>query len=297
MPLALDDYRTLVDLDRPFTPEARPAAPDEFDDVSRDLLTLLAADPASAQRDATDPRALVRALLTVRAPGPLPPAAGRLLAALLAGERAQRPTVEATALPTIAAHHPGTGYPAAAGTALWRGDITTLRADAIVNAANSALLGCFQPAHRCIDNVIHAAAGPRLRDDCHTVMSLQGRAEPTGSAKITRGYHLPAPYVLHTVGPIVDGRLRPEHAAGLAAAYRSCLDLAASVGRIRTVAFCGISTGVFGYPRPAAARVALATVADWLDTYPGRLDRIVFDVFSADDLHVYQQALTDWDQP
>jgi len=303
--LQLDAYRRLIDLDLPFTPTAAPAAPETFDDLTRGLLGLLATDPAAGRlgvtaeqvrraADSSQGRALLRALLTVRDPGPLPAAATPLLDALLAGERTHRPSVDVGALHTIAQQHPGTGYPAATATVLWHGDITTLSADAIVNAANSTLLGCFQPAHRCIDNVIHAAAGTYLRDDCDTIVTAQDAPEATGSAKITRGYHLPAPYVLHTVGPVVDGPLRPRHEAALAAAYRSCLDLAAAAGRIRTVAFCSVSTGVFGYPKPPAARVALASVAAWLEEHAGRLDRVIFDVFSADDLHTYRQELTEW---
>ncbi|MFI5844507.1 protein-ADP-ribose hydrolase [Catenuloplanes sp. NPDC051500] len=265
--MRLDDYRHLVDLDRPFTPAAGPARPAEFGA----LVARLTGGPD---------RERLRALLTVREPGPLPDDAHRALDALLGGERAGRPHVDARELPTI----DGT-------VALWQGDITTLRADAIVNAANSALLGCFQPSHRCVDNVIHAAAGPRLRADCHTIMTAQGTPEPSGGAKITRGYHLPARYVLHTVGPIVDGPLTPAHEAVLASSYRSCLDLAAAAGDIRTVAFCAISTGLFGFPKAAAARIALGTTAAWLAAHPGVLDRVVFDVFSADDLAVYKEAL------
>jgi O-acetyl-ADP-ribose deacetylase (regulator of RNase III) len=303
--LPLDDYRKLIDLDQRFTPSAAPAAPEMFGDLTHGLLDLLATDPAASLFGVTaeqvrsaggtgQGRALLRALLTVRGPGPLPAGTAPLLDALLAGERAQSPSIDVSALPSIAEQHPGTGYPAAAATVLWQGDITTLGADAIVNAANSALLGCFQPTHRCIDNVIHACAGPRLRDDCDTIVAAQGAPEVTGSAKISRGYHLLAPYVLHTVGPIVDGPLQRSHEAALASTYRSCLDLAAAVGRIRTVAFCSISTGVFGYPKLPAAREALAAVATWLDEHPGCLDRVVFDVFSTEDLHTYRQALTEW---
>ena len=264
--MRLDDYRTAVDLDRPFHPTAAPADPAEFDDLTRGLLDLLIQElPFDTVPHS---RGALRALLTVRPAGPLPPAAEPLMDALLGGERQQRPTVDVGTLPTIAERYPGTRYPAAATTVLWRGDITALAADAIVNAANSSLLGCFQPAHRCVDNLIHAAAGPRLRADCHTIMTIQGHAEPTGGAKITRGYHLPARYVLHTVGPVVDRPLDTHHEAALAAVYRSCLDLAAETGAIRTVAFCAVSTGLFGYPAAAAAQVALPTVAAWLAEHP-----------------------------
>ncbi|KUL25676.1 protein-ADP-ribose hydrolase [Actinoplanes awajinensis] len=264
--LGLDDYRQLIDLDRPFRPAAEPAAPGR----SGELIARLRA------RD----REHLRSLLTVRAPGPLPHTEAAVLDALLGGERARRPAVDAAALPTV----DGTRV-------IWLGDITTLRVDAVVNAANSALLGCFRPSHRCVDNVIHAAAGPRLRADCHTIMSAQGGPEPTGAAKVTRGYHLPARYVLHTVGPIVDGVLGGAHREALASSYRQCLDLAEAVGDIRSVAFCAVSTGLFGFPKAAAARIALTTTADWLAEHPGVLDRVVFDVFSPDDLAVYQEEL------
>jgi O-acetyl-ADP-ribose deacetylase (regulator of RNase III) len=305
--LPLAGYRHLIGLDRPFIPAASPAAPEAFDDLIRGLLFVLGADPAAARLGVTadqvraaatgQARALLRALMTIRDPGPLPSAAVPLLDALLGGEQAERASVDAAALATIGRQHPGTRYPAADTAVLWRGDITTLGVDAIVNAANSGLLGCFQPAHRCVDNVIHAAAGHRLREDCHTIVTAQHGPEPTGTAKVTRGYHLPARYVLHTVGPIVERALTAHHEAALSASYRSCLDLAAAVDDIRTVAFCSISTGLFGYPKAQAARVALSTVAAWLADHPGRLDRVVLDVYDSDDLHTYQHALTTWEHP
>ncbi|MFE9356201.1 protein-ADP-ribose hydrolase [Streptomyces olivaceoviridis] len=300
--LPLAAYRAAIDLEEPFRsttgrdPAARPAA------LVREALDLLADDPAARRAglrsgcadrlDDPAARRLLRAVLTVREPEPLPAGTARVLDALLAGERLARPSVDAASLPTLRDTHPHTGYRAADRTALWQGDITTLRADAIVNAANSALLGCFAPMHPCVDNAIHSAAGPRLRADCHTIMTRQRHPEPTGTAKITRGYHLPARYVLHTVGPIVDGPPHKGHEQALAASYRSCLDLAADIDGLRTVAFCGVSTGVFGYPRTPAARTALATVADWLDRHPGRLDRVVFVVYADDDHAAYTRALT-----
>lgn len=288
--LPLADYRAAIALDEPFRPSVPAAPADRLDEQVRSALGLLATDPTAARLglrdladlDATTARRVLRALLTVRAPGPLPEGAVEAVDAVLGAERALQPTVSARQLPTIAPESP---------VSLWRGDITTLAADAIVNAANSALLGCFQPLHACIDNAIHNAAGPRLRDDCATVMTLQGSPEPTGTAKITRGYHLPARYVLHTVGPVIDGRPSASDAEALASSYRSCLDLAAEVETVRTLAFCAVSTGVFGYPKEEAAPVALRTVTEWLDTRPGRFDRIVFTVFGADDETAYRRAL------
>ncbi len=171
---------------------------------------------------------------------------------------------------------------------LWRGDITRLNADAIVNAANSDMEGCFHPLHACIDNAIHTAAGPRLRQDCHDFMQMQGEQERTGAAKITRAYNLPSKYVLHTVGPIVNGPLTEKHKELLASCYSSCLDLAAQLEEIRTLAFCCISTGVFGYPKEEAARTAISAVRRWNERHPGRFDRIIFNVFTEEDHEIYQ---------
>ncbi|MFD7878097.1 protein-ADP-ribose hydrolase [Streptomyces sp. NPDC059766] len=305
--LPLHAYGTAIALDEPFRPFAGHAPATRPADQVREALDLLGDEPmalragwrpgAAHRLGDAAARRLLRAVLTVRQPDPLPAGAARVLDALLAGERLARATTDAASLPTVRDMFPGTTYAAADRTALWQGDITALDADAIVNAANSALLGCFAPMHPCVDNAIHAVAGPRLRADCHTVMSLQGHPEPTGTAKITRGYHLPARYVLHTVGPIVDGRLLPEHRRALAASYRACLDLAAEAAGVRTVAFCGISTGVFGYPRTPAARTALDTVSDWLDRHPARLDRVIFNVYADDDRAAYVRALTEGIQP
>ncbi|MGW5653832.1 protein-ADP-ribose hydrolase [Streptomyces humi] len=302
-PLPLTAYRDAVRLDEPFRPTAPPATPDQIPSLTRTALRLLEKEDAAAWTTTHGPdldwmtdeaaRRLLRTALTVRAPAPLSPETTAALDALLAGESRQRPGIRPSTLPTVAETHPDTTYPAADRTILWRGDITTLAADAIVNAANDALLGCFVPMHPCVDNAIHAAAGPRLREDCDTIMSLQGTREPTGTAKITRGYHLPARHVLHTVGPVVDGPLRPGHEEALARAYRSCLDLAADTGTIRTLGLCAISTGVFGYPKAQAARLALRTVADWLTARPGRLDLIVFTVFTDEDHALYRQALAE----
>ncbi|MEU3781096.1 protein-ADP-ribose hydrolase [Streptomyces sp900129855] len=300
--LPLAAHRSAVALDEPFRPTAPPATTARLDAHVRSALHLLSADPAVSRlglradslrhlADAGTSRRMLRALLTVRDPGPLPEGADRELDALLGAERRLRPTVSARELPTIAEEFHGATVRAPAEAVLWRGDITTLAADAVVNAANSRLLGCFRPLHPCIDNALHNAAGPQLRDDCHTIITAQGAPEPTGTAKITRGYHLPARYVLHTVGPVVQGRPRAQDAQALASAYRACLDLAAEVETIRTLAFCAVSTGVFGYPKEEAAPVALHTVADWIAAHPGRFDRVVFTVFEDADERAYRHAL------
>lgn len=174
---------------------------------------------------------------------------------------------------------------------MWRGDITTLAVDAIVNAANSGMTGCWAPLHYCIDNAIHTFAGMQLRLECDRIMKAQGHLEPTGQAKLTPGYNLPARYILHTVGPIVDGALTPQHEVELASCYESCLALAAE-NHLESVAFCCISTGVFCFPNHRAAEIAAQTVRDFLakDT---SVKRVVFNVFKDLDLAIYEELLTE----
>ena len=172
---------------------------------------------------------------------------------------------------------------------LWQGDITRLKVDAIVNAANSQMLGCFQPLHNCIDNCIHTKSGIQLRLKCNQIMKAQGHAEPTGKAKITPAYNLPCKYVLHTVGPIVSGSLTRKHEDLLASCYRSCLDLAAESG-VESIAFCCISTGVFMFPNQRAAEIAVATVKDYLREHDG-IEKVVFNVFRDMDLEIYDRLL------
>ena len=175
---------------------------------------------------------------------------------------------------------------------LWRGDITCLEIDAIVNAANAQLLGCFQPLHSCIDNAIHSAAGVQLRDDCNTIMQLQGHTEATGNAKITRAYNLPSKYVIHTVGPIIETTPSSNQAKLLADCYISCLKLASQISSIRSIAFCCISTGIFGYPQDQAARLAVDTVLDWLRNNDHNLSRVIFNVFLEKDYNIYHKILS-----
>ncbi len=172
---------------------------------------------------------------------------------------------------------------------LWQGDITTLRCDAIVNAANSRLLGCFQPCHSCIDNMIHTMSGVQLRLACHEIMRKQGHEEPAGRAKITPGFNLPCRYVLHTVGPIVEGLLTPMHEELLSSCYSSCLELAQENG-IGSIAFCCISTGVFMFPPQRAAEIAVATVRKWLEE-TGSGMKVIFNVFRDTDREIYDRLL------
>jgi O-acetyl-ADP-ribose deacetylase (regulator of RNase III) len=204
----------------------------------------------------------------------------RVQDAYLSGLIAENGIVDAEAL-TPAASDPR--------LALWRGDITTLKIDAIVNAANSRMEGCWQPCHACIDNCIHTFAGVQLRLRCHELMAEQGHGEPTGTAKLTPGYNLPAKYVLHTVGPIVEPPPTERDCGLLASCYTSCLKLASETG-CRGVAFCCISTGVFRFPKEKAAEIAVRTVKE----YMGRgtaVERVVFNVFTPEDEAIYRQLL------
>ena len=173
--------------------------------------------------------------------------------------------------------------------ALWQGDITLLGADAIVNAANNALLGCFIPHHKCIDNAIHSRAGVQVRLDCSKIMGLQGEPEPAGCAKITLGYNLPAKYIIHTVGPMVGLSPSDENGRVLRNCYVSSLNLAKEMG-LKSIAFCCISTGIFGYPNDEAAEIAVGAVKSWL-LETGYDMRVIFDVYLDKDLAIYRDIL------
>ena len=172
---------------------------------------------------------------------------------------------------------------------LWQGDITTLKCDGIVNAANSQMLGCFCPNHGCIDNAIHTFAGVQLRQECAEIMKAQGHDELTGEAKITHAYKLPCKYVLHTVGPIVYGKLTAEHERLLESCYRSCLALADKNG-LESLAFCCISTGEFHFPNERAAEIAIRTIQDYKRQTESRI-KVIFNVFKEHDYEIYARLL------
>lgn len=172
---------------------------------------------------------------------------------------------------------------------LWQGDITTLAVDAIVNAANSQLLGCFAPNHYCIDNAIHTFSGVQLRLACNRIMQAQGHEEETGTAKITPGFNLPAKHVLHTVGPIVSGPLTERHERQLASCYKSCLALADASG-CKSIAFCCVSTGVFRFPNRRAAEIAVQTVDAYTQETASTID-VIFNVWKELDHAIYRALL------
>ena len=248
------------------------------------LTTLLLAERGRGSDDLpADAQAqwdLFRALANTRPPMP---ASDELIARqddLLQGIRAYRGVTHLEAIPPQGPDE---------RLRLWRGDITTLAVDAIVNAANSQMLGCFVPGHHCIDNAIHTFAGLQLRLECARLMEAQGYPEPTGMAKVTGAYNLPSRHVIHTVGPIAEGRDTAVDRALLANCYTACLDAAADRG-CASVAFCCISTGVFDFPPEAAAEVAVATVRAWLAEH-AEPPTVVFNVFSADDEQIYRRLL------
>ena len=175
------------------------------------------------------------------------------------------------------------------GLYIWQGDITTLKCDAIVNAANSGMTGCYIPNHRCIDNAIHTFAGVELRLACDELMEQQGYPEPTGQAKITPAFNLPCRYVLHTVGPIISGRVTKEDKELLASCYRSCLGLAAENG-LESVAFCCISTGEFHFPNEQAAQIAVESVKQFMNRKTS-VKKVIFNVFKDFDKAIYEKLL------
>lgn len=215
---------------------------------------------------------LLRSLMNVRPPKPLSQEFLHIQDAYLTEENHKKQITSLTDL-----------TPIRNGIYLWRGDITTLKIDAIVNAANDALLGCFVPCHGCIDNAIHSAAGVQLRLTCHKIMNEQGQAEPTGRAKITPAFNLPCRYVLHTVGPIIHGPLTQDDCELLA----SCLELAA-IHQLKSIAFCCISTGEFHFPNEIAAQIAIETVQDYQKKNPFEME-VIFNVFKETDYEIYKR--------
>lgn len=173
---------------------------------------------------------------------------------------------------------------------LWQGDITRLKVGAIVNAANSGMTGCYQPCHNCIDNCIHTYAGIQLRNFCAELMEKQGYEEPTGQAKITPGFNLPCDYVIHTVGPIVQGMLTHHHEELLRSCYESCLKIA-DENKVESIAFCCISTGVFMFPNRRAAEIAVQTVKEHKQTTGSQI-KVIFNVFKDTDLEIYKGLLS-----
>ena len=230
--------------------------------------------PADSERQ----KILLRGLMNVRRPSPIDAEFLQVQDEYLQGETVEKGVTDIADL-----------TPIQPGLYLWQGDITTLKCDAIVNAANSGMTGCYIPNHRCIDNAIHTYAGVELRLACEELMERQGYPEPTGRAKITPAFNLPCRYVLHTVGPIINGRVTEEDEELLASCYRSCLELAAENG-LESVAFCCISTGEFHFPNELAAGIAVRTVKDFLKKQTS-VRKVIFNVFKDLDKAIYEKLL------
>lgn len=228
--------------------------------------------------DTNSQRQLLRGLMNLRAPQRADADFLQTQDAYLQGETAAKGITDATDL-----------APMQPGLYLWQGDITTLQCDAIVNAANSGMTGCYIPNHRCIDNAIHTFAGVELRLACAELMEQQGYPEPTGRAKITPAFNLPCRYVLHTVGPIIDGRVTKADKELLASCYRSCLALAAE-NNLESVAFCCISTGEFHSPNDLAAQIAVETVKQFMNRKTS-VKKVIFNVFKDLDKAIYEKLL------
>ena len=242
---------------------------------------LLKEDPRYSEmqipEDLQGKRDLFRALRNVRWPKPVSEEFLRLQDEELRAQLQEKGVVE---LPNVPMQ-------------IWQGDITRLKVDAIVNAANSQMLGCFHPLHKCIDNAIHSAAGVQLREECYQMMLQQCHEEPTGQAKITKSYNLPCKYVIHTVGPIIPtGIPTPLQKEQLTSCYRSIMQLA-DENHLESVAFCCISTGEFRFPNQLAAEIAVKTVSDFFVEHPEcSIKQVVFNVFKEVDKRIYEGILT-----
>lgn len=277
--------------DNPIAPSTEHAEHDELQahiiSTLPRVASLLLVERGQAQEVPDDPRAqwdLFRALVNTRF---VQPASEELLILqdqILQDIKAYRGVVDPHELPYASNTLP---------IKLWQGDITTLGADAIVNAANSQMLGCFVPGHHCIDNAIHTFAGIELRLECDRLMKEQGYPEPTGMAKVTDAFNLPSKAIIHTVGPIAQGCATPSDCALLANCYTACLDAALDL-KSTSVAFCCISTGVFGFPQDKAAHIAISSVAEWLTTRSKtgvKVPDVIFNVYLDADRTCYERIL------
>ncbi len=281
MGLSLDECKKLIDL----TPYPRPEpyrSMEEMQEACDALLKyllrergMIAAFSATYEKK----RGLIRNYMTERPANPIPGDILELQDKLFWSETLARGVVDVGEIPEIK-------Y----GISLWEGDITRLNADAIVNAANNRLLGCWLPGHKCIDNAIHSFAGMQMRGDCARLMANQGGSEECGEAKATRAYNLPGKYVIHTVGPMCGREVTELQRGELRSCYTSCLNLAEELG-CESVAFCCIATGVFNFPRAEAAEIAVGAVMNWKMHHRGKKIKVIFDTYLPEDTEIYRQIL------
>lgn len=243
--------------------------------------------------DYEEKRMALRSLMNIREPRSMPEDVIKVQDEFLTEEAREKGIVSLDKIPTVADQY-GSRHIFADKISVWQGDITRIRAGAVVNAANSQMLGCFVPCHRCIDNAIHSAAGIQLRAECARYRNSRKMQygsryeEPTGQAALTKGYNLPAEFVIHTVGPVVGGALNNRHRQDLRNCYENVLKCCVENG-IRSVAFCCISTGEFHFPNAEAAKIAVKTVTDFLKDNESAFDRIIFNVFKDMDRSLYEK--------
>lgn len=233
--------------------------------------------------DLHDKKQLFRLLVNIRAPSPAATFFYQKQDHYLQSEIQKAGVTDGSKLPA----HPKKHY-----LSLWQGDITTLSVDAIVNAANQQMLGCFHPNHRCIDNAIHTFAGIQLREACHFLMSMQGRDEQVGSAKITPGFNLPAKHIIHTVGPRIHHAVTESECEQLKQCYMACLRLAEQ-RQLNNIAFCCISTGEFHFPAQLAAEIATNTVISFMEQRAKSLKKVIFNVYTDRDKAIYERLLAE----
>lgn len=298
--LKLSEYRDVIKLDEPFPiPQDDPRS-----DI--DLLRIALKGLPDRRYPTIDPEHYIftnaglayalRHELVMRKPGELDPDVSDSINILLKRHSAFLGRTTGANLMRINEMMPHSDYGSARNVALWRGDIRELAADAVVNAAMPSLLGCTDPMHPCIDNYIQGQGGPWIRNDCAKIRELQGSDERVGDAKITRGYRLPAKYVLHTVSPHLNGAVVTDaDREALASCYTSCLDLALEKGDISTISFCALSTGRNNFPFEEATHIALDTVNKWLHRHgTDVIELVIFNIFEDDDAEGYVNALDNW---
>ena len=298
--LPLSAYREAINLDEPF--------PAPIDDPRSDVDLLriaLGGLPERRYPDITPDHAIftdkglafaLRYELVLRSPGPFDEDVAESINILLARHSARMGRTTGPNLMRVSEMLPRSDYGAARNVAMWRGDVRELVADAVVNAAMPNPLGCTDPMHPCIDNYIQGQGGPWIRNDCAIIHDIQGHDDEVGHAKITRGYRLPAKYVLHTVSPhLENGKVTEADRAALASCYTSCLDLALEKGDIHSVSFCALSTGKNNFPFAEATRIALDSVDRWLQ-YHGTdvIELVIFNIFEDEDAEGYMHALNNW---
>lgn len=305
--LPLSAYREAIHLDEPFDrPKPDPRSDRALFDVVLAGLpeghlepTTPAAEAAQAVEelyDMSDLQDALRLVLMGLSASEISDEALDAINVLLYRNSAALGRTTGTNLMRVSEMMPTSDYGSARNVAMWRGDVRELVADAVVNAALPSLQGCTDPNHPCIDNFIHAQAGPWLRDDCKVIRDMQGRDDEVGGAEITRAYRMPSNYVLHTVSPRVTGsQVTEADREALASCYTSCLDLALEKGDIHTVSFCALSTGENGFPFEVATEIALSTVNKWLHAHGSdQINLVIFNIFEDTDAARYIDALKQW---